>query len=332
MLPIHQIPLPTPWPGLGPVHVYLIRQDPVTLVDAGLNTPESREALLQGLADLRVDLRDIKRLLLTHAHFDHCGQAAWIAEQSGAAVYLHPDEAGKVDAPDWWQQKRDRVMAEAGVDDETFAILDHYWKRNRRATPPLSGWQPLADGQAFDFENGRLSAVHLPGHALGHTGFHEAASRTLIGGDHLLVGVTPNPVMEPVRPGHPDAVPHDPVRALTLGQFLRALDRVAAMDLDRVLPGHGPIITDHRAVAQTYKSKHERRLAAMLGQLGPGREAWNLTREVYPRVKGFDLFLALSEVLAHLDLLVVRGLASFVRDGARSRYEVNRLGFDYGSD
>lgn len=332
MLPIHQIPLPTPWPELGPVHVYLIRQDPITLVDTGLNTPESREALLRGLADLGVGLRDIKRLLLTHAHMDHFGQADWIREQTGAAVYLHPDEVGKVEMPAWWQQRRDQVVAEAGVDGETLSLLERYFEKNRRASLPLAGWLPLAEGQAFDFECGQLTAIHLPGHALGHTGFYEAASRTLIGGDHLLVGTTPNPIMEPVLPGHPDAVPHDPVRALTLGQFLRALDRVAEMEIDRVLPGHGPVITDHRTVVQAYKKKHERRLAATLGQLGAGRQAWSLTREVYPWVKGFDLFLALSEVLAHLDLLVVRGLARFVRDGARSRYEVSRLGVHFGSD
>ena len=305
---------------MGPVHVYLIRQDPVTLIDTGLHTPESREALLAGLSALDLSVRDIRRVLLTHAHLDHSGQASWIAGESGAEIYLHPDEVGKAEAPDWWQEGRDQVLAEAGVPAETRELMNRFWQMGRRMALPLERWTPLADGQRFAFANGALTALHLPGHALGHTGFYDESSRTLIGGDHLLEKVTPNPIMEPVRPGHPDAVPHAPVRALTLGQFLGALERVSGLEVERVLPGHGPVISDHRAVASAYAAKHEKRLSTILERIGDGRAPWELTREVYPRVREFDLFLALSEVLAHLDLLVVRGLALFERDAGASRY------------
>lgn len=305
---------------MGPIHVYLIRQEPVTLIDAGLHTPESREALTEGLRALGLSVREIRRVLITHAHLDHLGQAAWVAAESGAEIFLHPDEAGKAETPDWWLEGRDRVLAEAGVPAETRELMDRYWQRGRRMALPLAGWSPLADGQRFEFDGGALTAVHLPGHALGHTGFYEERSRTLIGGDHLLDKVTPNPIMEPVRPGHPAAVPHDPIRALTLGQFLSALERVAAMEVAQVLPGHGPVITDHRAVVEAYTARHERRLESLLLRLAGGGVAWELTRELYPRVREFDLFLALSEVLAHLDLLVVRGRARLMMDQGVYRY------------
>lgn len=314
MLPIHQISLPTPWPAVGPVHVYVIRQDPVTLIDTGLHTPESRAALDAGLRELGLAVVDIRRILLTHAHLDHMGEAAALVEASGASVHLHADEVGKADSPNWWLQGRDRVLAEAGASAEERQQMDFYWRLGKRMFLPVCGWTPLADGDTFAFEGGELKAVHLPGHALGHTGFLDRSTGTLIGGDHLLEKVTPNPIMEPVQPGHAAAVPHDPIRALTLGQFLEALEKAAAMDMARVLPGHGPVITDHRAVAANYRAKHERRLDSLLARLGNGRKAWDLTREVYPRVREFDIFLALSEVLAHLDLLVVRGRARFEQD------------------
>lgn len=320
MLPIHQIPLPTPFPGLGPVHVYLIRQDPVTLVDAGLYTRDCREALTAGLAGLGLAPRDVRRILLTHAHVDHFGLAAWVQERSGAEIYLHADEAGKVEMPGWWVECMERTLTEAGVDPEGMALTREFWRLERKIAAHLTEWRPLEDGQRFPFESGELEAVHLPGHALGHTGYLERSSRTLIGGDHLLEGVTPNPIMEPVPPGHPDAVPHDPARALTLGQFLRSLDRAAEMDLDRVLPGHGQVITDHRTVVERYRAKHAHRLDMVLARLGTGRSPWELTRELYPHVQGFDRFLALSEVIAHLDLLVVQGRARFDRLSGFSRY------------
>lgn len=319
MLPIHQITLPLP-AGPGAVHVYAIRSDPITLIDTGVNIPDCRAALVDGLKRLGLRVRDIRRVLLTHAHVDHIGLAGWVQEESGAEVYLHPDEAAKAEMAPWWQEARDRILREAGVDPEGFALIEWFWQLNRQLLLPLRSWHPIADGQVFEFDGGRLEAVHLPGHALGHTGFLDRDTRRLIGGDHLLDGITPNPILEPVPPGHPDAVPHDPDRALTLGQFLRSLDRVAGLDVAEVLPGHGPVIADHRAVAERYRVTHERRLESLLQRLGAGRSPWELTRELYPHVTGFDHFLALCEVLAHLDLLVVQGRARYSLAEGHSQY------------
>ncbi|MBY6275309.1 MBL fold metallo-hydrolase [Symbiobacterium thermophilum] len=319
MLPIHQITLPLPG-GPGAVHVYAVRSDPVTLIDTGVNTPDARAALVDGLKRLGLRVRDVRRVLLTHAHVDHIGLAGWVQEESGAEVHLHPEEAGKAEVAPWWQEARDRILADAGVDPEGFALIERFWRLNRQLILPLQSWRQLADGQVFAFDGGRLEAVHLPGHALGHTGFLDREGRRLVGGDHLLDGITPNPILEPVPPGHPDAVPHAPDRALTLGQFLRSLDRAAGLDVDEVLPGHGPVITDHRAVGERYRAAHGRRLDSLLQRLQEGRSPWELTREVYPQVKGFDHFLALSEVLAHLDLLVVQGRALYTRKAGYGRY------------
>lgn len=322
-LPIFTISLPTPWPAVGPVHVYLVRQDPVTLIDAGMYNQESREALLAGLRAAGVEVSDIKRILLTHAHMDHCGQAGWVREQSGAELWMHPDEVGKAEQTEWWHAGRVQALDSAGVPRESQALMEHWWRLSRRQGTALGAWRPLADGARVSFASFDLEAVHLPGHALGHTGFWHADSGVLIGGDHLIQGVSPNPVMEPVPPGHPAAVPHAPHRALTLDQFLRALQRVAAMPVQRVLPGHGPTITDPLAVVQTYLARHERRLDLFRQRIADGSTPFAVSREVYPRVTEGDLFLALSEVLAHLDLLVVRGRAS-VTPGAAGTGDIYR--------
>jgi len=189
--------------------------------------------------------------------------------------------------------------------------MDRHWRVTRRLALPLAGgWRPISPGQRFAYDGGALEAVHLPGHALGHTGFLDAASGTLIGGDHLLTGVSPNPIMEPVPSGHPAAVPHAPGRALTLGQFLGALEQAALLTLTRVLPAHGPVITDHRKVTDNYRARHERRLGRLVERLARPATVWEVTREIYPQVDEINIFLAVSEVLAHLDLLVVREQAA----------------------
>ncbi|HEY8346714.1 MAG TPA: MBL fold metallo-hydrolase [Symbiobacteriaceae bacterium] len=309
-LPIYNIPLPTPWPDLGPVHVYLVREDPVTLIDAGLNTPASREALLKGLRSAGVELRDIRRVLLTHAHIDHHGQAAWIQEQSGAEVWVHAEERAKLLEPEWWQQGRDQILADAGVPSETIRVIHRSWDQGRRLALPLSEWKPLTDGQSFPFERGELRVVHLPGHSLGHVAFWDEENGLLVGGDHLLTGMSPNPFMEPVPPGHPAGAPHAPGRALTLKQFLASLERLEQLPVRRVLPGHGPAIDDHLGVIRAYRAKHLRRLDATRREIGGGVTAYQLARAVYPRVPDSDFYMAVSQVLAHLDLLVATGRAT----------------------
>ncbi|HEY3364005.1 MAG TPA: MBL fold metallo-hydrolase [Symbiobacteriaceae bacterium] len=309
LLPITAIPLPIPWPP-GPVLVYLVRQDPVTLIDTGLHDQPSWEALADGLRTLGLTVKDIRRILITHAHLDHYGQAARLQAESGAEVFMHPDEAGKVDSPDWWLEGRQLALDDAGAPAELQHQMNRFWERGRGLTLPLTDWRPLRDGDRIAFDGGELEAVHLPGHALGHTGFWERKSGILIGGDHLLDGVTPNPILEPLPPGRDSGTRHAPGRALTLGQFLSSLERAIAMPLSQVYPGHGPVITDHGALARSYIAKHQRRLDTLWQRIAGGATAYALTREFYPRVREFDIFLALSEVLAHLDLLAVQGRAT----------------------
>jgi glyoxylase-like metal-dependent hydrolase (beta-lactamase superfamily II) len=88
---VARIPTPTPL-GVGDVDSYLILpprdgEGGVTLVDTGVKTPESFEALRSGLKEHGVAIEDVERILVTHAHMDHFGQAKGIRDLSGARVY-----------------------------------------------------------------------------------------------------------------------------------------------------------------------------------------------------------------------------------------------------
>jgi len=81
--------LPTPYP-VGPINLYLIEGEPLTLVDAGPRTEEARVALHQELAHQGYSLADIRQVVITHPHVDHVGLLAEVVAESGAKVVTHP--------------------------------------------------------------------------------------------------------------------------------------------------------------------------------------------------------------------------------------------------
>ena len=65
---MHIIPISLPTPFyVGPVNVYLIAEEPLTLIDTGPKTKEAMTALKEGLRKARVRVSDLKRIVLTHA-------------------------------------------------------------------------------------------------------------------------------------------------------------------------------------------------------------------------------------------------------------------------
>src|SRR5881392_1246442 len=88
------ITLPTPF-YIGPVNVYLIKDDPITLIDTGPKTKETVDVLRAGLRNAGISISDIRRIVLTHAHEDHCGLARQVRDEAkNAEILVHDWETG----------------------------------------------------------------------------------------------------------------------------------------------------------------------------------------------------------------------------------------------
>jgi glyoxylase-like metal-dependent hydrolase (beta-lactamase superfamily II) len=302
----HRVVVPTPF-KVGPANVYVFTDGPVTLIDCGPNTTACENALRLGLAERGLVVEQIARIIVTHSHPDHFGLAPRLRELSGAEVFV-----GEFDLPKMSGTREmyatGRLLMEAGIP------LDELegWARDapRDLDPKMEELTAVRAGDRFEFEGFALVALHLPGHTSGHICLLEPERRVLFAGDTLLLDITPNPILEPT--------PHDPnTRRKSLVEYLRTLDVLEALGLSEVWPGHGPPILDPTGLIREIKAHHGRREEQIESLLrGKGQSGWELARRMFPGLEGFDNYLGVSEVVAHLDLLEASGrAASFERNG-----------------
>src|SRR6267378_3460569 len=130
------ISLPTPF-YIGPVNVYLIAEDPITIIDTGPKTKEAVEALRAGLRQAGLAVSDIRRILLTHAHEDHCGMARALRDEAkDAEVLVHGWETGHRAGRLEYEEHRQLLMR-AGVPLDEVEVMRRMYEGVRQYADSL---------------------------------------------------------------------------------------------------------------------------------------------------------------------------------------------------
>ena len=291
------ISVPTPF-YVGPVNCYLIAEDPVTLIDTGPKTKEAVEALREGLRRAHFRVSDIRRIVLTHAHEDHCGLARSVRDEAKDSVVLvHGWETGhRVGRLEYDEHRQ--LLVRAGVPEEEIGQMRLMYEGVRAYADALEDdqYSELKDEMELEFATGSLRVIHTPGHTPGSCSFFREADRTVIAGDCVLKRITPNPVLSPD--------PVDPTRRFhSLAEYLVSLARIRSLSPTLVHGGHGDAVTDFEELFHRYLRAVNERQAEVI-RLVPksGATVWDVARELFPGADDVHRFLAVSETVAHLDL------------------------------
>ena len=295
------------------VNVYLVRDgEGFTLIDTGLQTDESRRVLEEKLDELRVPLKRIRRILVTHIHPDHFGLAAELRQRSGAELVIHRLEVALMEPR--YARAEDLVhdvaawLHKNGVPGKEAEFLKSASMAAREFVSVAEPDTLLEGAERLAIEGGALIATWTPGHSPGHGCFYWPERRLLFSGDHLLPKISPNIGLHPQSGADP------------LTDYLGSLERIRRLEVSLVLPAHGDPFTDHRARIDTIVQHHRERKDTLVGLAAAGPQTgWELAGRLFKGVMERNVFqqrLALQETLAHCQALAQEGrLAKRVAGG-----------------
>ncbi|HEY6377823.1 MAG TPA: MBL fold metallo-hydrolase [Candidatus Dormibacteraeota bacterium] len=330
---VYRIPLPLPGDGLRAVNVYAIEDgDGVVLIDAGWHREESWEQLTSGLRAMGVAVGDVRKVLVTHIHHDHYGQAPQLRSAAGAVIVLGRGERRSfeaITAPGASASRAHRtarLVAQGGAEllaeiESMEAAMPFDAMRGRALWEAPDVW--AAEGTPIELADRSLDPIETPGHTRGHVSFFDRERGLLFAGDHVLPHITPSLGLEPFADGLP------------LADFILSLMHVRELPARAVLPAHGPVFSDLSGRVEALLDHHATRLSACLDAVGGGEPTalqvaqvlpWTRRETAYSHLDLFNRVLAVWETAAHLDLLVVQGSMSARQDGEVRRYRLAGTG------
>ncbi len=306
---------------LGTANVYLVGKNSVTLIDAAPKFPGSFEYIKEQIHLAGLDIGKIDRILLTHGHVDHFGLVVRIREEVGHPVpcYIHTEDLSKVTAEtyrsDMSSKDGESLMASVDMPLEQVKKIETRFTMFDYLCDTIDDAIPMEDGDIFHGDDYELEVIHTPGHTPGSCCFYETGQKILFSGDHVLQHITPNPIYQ-IRKDNL----RDP-NYLSLKSYQQSLDRVSALEVNEVLPGHGEKVKDLPGLVKGYKKHHEERMERIYQALKKEpRPLFHIIDDVFEFVPEYDMFLAVSEILVHLELLMDTGRVELAEPGPPAYY------------
>lgn len=289
--------------ALDHINLWLLRDgEHWTAVDTGLSNEETRENWQRVLSGQNI-AGSLGRIIVTHFHPDHMGNAGWLARRFNIPMWTseseflsahtnYSDKAGNT------SQAVAQLFKEHGLESEGVAAIAGRGNGYRKIiSEPPDRYIRLLDGDEITIGKNAWRVIVGYGHAPEHSALYCASLGVLISGDMLLPKISTNVSVWPFEPlGDP------------LKLFLRSIDRFLELPPDTlVLPSHGlPFRGAHGRVGMLHQH-HAERLADVKQTCATPCSAADLLPILFKRkLDTHQLYFAMGESIAHLHYLWYR--------------------------
>ncbi|HEX7054628.1 MAG TPA: MBL fold metallo-hydrolase [Burkholderiales bacterium] len=298
---VRWLSMPLPF-QLDHINLWLLEDEGgTTLVDTGI-----ADARTRGLWEtIFATLGPVKRVILTHYHPDHAGNAAWICGRFGVELWTTQGEyltahAVRSSTAGYTGEAVLDVFRRNGLDRAHYQAMSGRNNRYAELVPDFPhSYRRIIEGDRVKTGGREWRAIVGHGHAPEHLSLYCEALNTVIAGDMLLSTISTNVSVWSIDPEG------DPLRL-----FLDSIARYRELPADvLVLPSHGkPFRGAHERVAQL-EAHHRERLSVLKGVLAEGeKSAGDLLPVLFRRkLDAHQTFFAMGEAIAHLHYLYYDG-------------------------
>ncbi|MGH8669930.1 MAG: MBL fold metallo-hydrolase [Burkholderiales bacterium] len=296
--------MPLPF-QLDHINLWLLQDDDGwTIVDCGIADAPTR-ALWERILEV---LGPVGRIILTHYHPDHAGNAGWLCERFGVQMWTTQGEyltahAVRSSSAGYTSEAVLAVFKKNGLDPARSRAMAGMRGNHRYAelVPDFpQAYRRIIEGDRVRVGARGWQAIIGHGHAPEHLSLYSKELNTVIAGDMLLSTISTNVSVWSIDPEG------DPLRL-----FLESVARYRELPEDvLVLPSHGkPFRGAHARVAQLERH-HEARLAELVEALDEPKSANDLLPVLFRRpLDTHQMFFAMGEAIAHLHYLYYGGKA-----------------------
>lgn len=305
---LHWIRMPVPVVGLQHINLWLIDDGPEgwTLVDTGVGDEETRR-LWRALLGSMLGGRPLRRVICTHFHADHSGQAGWFATEYNAPLWMSFGEwtFGRMLSLDISDTAPEEVLdfyRRIGFGGELLETRRRQGENRFRSGYGMPrGFRRISGGERLRMGGTEWQVMIGQGHSPEHACLWSPACGLLIAGDQVLPRISPH---IGVYPTEPDA---DPLRL-----YLASLPQFRALPTDTlVLPSHGLPFRGLAERVGQLERHHEARLIALEQACAEPQGVLDVLPVLFRRqLDESSLFMAAAEALAHLHLLIGKGRLS----------------------
>ncbi len=306
---VYWIRFPLPF-ALDHINLWLLSdryegRDGYTLIDCGIASKTTRD-LWEQIIDQALDGLPLVRVLVTHTHPDHVGNADWLGQRFEAPLWMTLGEyaMGRVlqlgaegtDGPSTVRHFKAHGLSDP-VHLAKLAERTNYFSNMVPSMP--TSFRRISEGEDIDIGGRRWRVIEGFGHSPEHASLHCEDAGVLISGDMLLPRISTNISVHALEP-----------EANPVQQFLDSIERYVPLpDETLILPSHGrPFYRMHERVQQL-KTHHDERLAEVMALC---RSKPTTSADVVPvmfkrPLDSHQIFFAFGEALAHLHCLWYRG-------------------------